>query len=149
MVGQLAVVHDLQKDIEQIRMGLFDFVQQQHTMGLLIDGIGQQAALIKTDITRRGPDQTRYGMTLHVFGHVEAHQIDAHHVRQLARDLGLADTRWPREQVGADGLFRFAQARAGQLDGAGQGLDGVVLTEHHGLQITVQILERLAVIGRH
>ena len=33
VIGQLAVIHDLQQDVEQVRMGLFDFVEQQHACG--------------------------------------------------------------------------------------------------------------------
>jgi hypothetical protein len=36
--------------------------------------------------------------------------------RQLLGDFGLADAGRAGEQVGADRLFRFAQAGAGQLD---------------------------------
>ena len=60
VIGELAVVHHLQQDIEKIRVRLLDFVQQQDAMGMLVDTIGQQPALIKTDIARRGADQATY-----------------------------------------------------------------------------------------
>ena len=40
IIGQLAVIHDLQQNIEQIRMCFLNFIQQQHTMRMLIDLIG-------------------------------------------------------------------------------------------------------------
>jgi hypothetical protein len=43
-------------------------------------------------------------MPLHVFGHVEAHQLDAHAVGQLAGDLGLADAGRAGEEEAADRL---------------------------------------------
>jgi hypothetical protein len=38
----LTVVHDLQQDVEQVRMGLLDLVEQQHAVRMLVDAIGQQ-----------------------------------------------------------------------------------------------------------
>ena len=57
MIGELAVVHDLQQDVEEVGMGLLDLVEQQHDMGVLVDRVGQQAALVEADITRRSADQ--------------------------------------------------------------------------------------------
>jgi hypothetical protein len=70
------VVHHLQQDVEQVRMGLLDLVEQQDAIGMLIDTIGQQAALVETDIAGRGADQPADSVPLHVFGHVEAQQLD-------------------------------------------------------------------------
>ena len=58
VVGQLAVIHDLQQDVEQVGMRLLDLVEQQHAMRMLVDGVGQQAALIEADIAGRRADQT-------------------------------------------------------------------------------------------
>ena len=77
VIRQLPVVHDLQKNIEDIRMGFLDLVQQQHGMRILIDGIGQHPSLIETDIPRRGTNQAGDTVTLHVLRHVEAHQFDS------------------------------------------------------------------------
>ena len=57
-------------------MGFFDFVEQQHAVGMLVDRVGQQPALVKADIAGRGADQPRDGVPLHVFGHVEADDSD-------------------------------------------------------------------------
>ena len=88
-------------------------------------------------------------MPLHVLRHVEAHQLDAHDPRELARDLGLADTGRAREQERADRLFPFAQSRARHLDGRRQGLDGLVLPEHDQLDVAVQGAQHVLVGGRH
>jgi hypothetical protein len=52
------MIHDLQQDVEQVRMGLLDLVEQQDAIGMLIDTIGQKPALVETDIAGRRPDQT-------------------------------------------------------------------------------------------
>ena len=57
MIGELSVIHDLQEDIIEIGMRLFDLVKQQDTMGMLIDRIGQKTALIEADIARGRADK--------------------------------------------------------------------------------------------
>src|SRR5712691_7182663 len=129
-------------------MRLLDFVEQQHAVRVLVDRVGEEAALVEADIARRGADQARDGVPLHVFRHVEAGDLDPHRARELARDLGLADPGGTREQIGADRLFDFAQPGAGQLDRRNQRLDRGVLAEHHRLQVAIEVLQYLAVIAR-
>ena len=78
VIGQLAVVHHLQQNVEQVGMGFLDLVEQQHAMRVLVDGIGQQAALIIADIARRRADQAGNAVAFHIFGHVEALERNAH-----------------------------------------------------------------------
>ena len=147
VVGQGAVVHYLQQDIEHLRVRLFDFVQQQHGVRLLGNGFGKQSALIKADIAGRRADQPAYGMAFHVFGHVEANQFDAHAIGQLARYFGFSDASRPGEQEAANGLLRVAQSGARHFDRSGQGINGRFLAEDHVLQIAIQVLQRRAVVG--
>jgi len=143
------VIHDLQENVEDVRVRLFDFVEQQHAVGLLGDRLGQQATLVEPDVTRRRADQAGDGMTLHVFGHVETHQFYAEAVGQLLGDLGLADPGRAAEQEGADRLARIAESGAGHLDCPGQRVDRLVLAEDDGLEIAVEILQRATVVERH
>ncbi len=113
MIGQFAVVHDLQQDVEHVRVGFFDLVEQQNAVWLLINAVGQQAALVEPDVPWRGADQTRYGVFFHVFGHVEPQELNAECVSQLFGDLGFSHTCWTGEQIVANGFFRFAQTCAG------------------------------------
>ena len=104
VVGELAVIHHLQQDVEQVGMRLLDLVEQEHAMRVLVDAVGEQPALIEADIAGRRADQPRNGVALHIFAHVEAEQLDAEEQRELARDLGLADAGRAREHVAADRL---------------------------------------------
>ena len=141
MVGQLPVVHDLEEDVEKIRMRLLDLVEQQDHVRVLVGRVGEQTALVEADIARRRADQTRYRMPLHVLAHVEADEGDAENMGELPRHFGLADARRPAEQVAADRLVRLAQPRARHLDRGGDRGDGFVLTEHDGLQVALQSLQ--------
>ena len=59
VVGELPVVHDLQEDVEQVGVRLFDLVEQQDHVRVLVGGIGEQAALVEADVAGRRADQTR------------------------------------------------------------------------------------------
>ena len=59
VVGQFACVHDLQEDVENVGVGFFDFVQEQHAMRLFVDGFGQKAALFKADVAPGGAPMRR------------------------------------------------------------------------------------------
>ena len=123
VVGQRAVIHDLQQQVEHIRMRLLDLIEQQHRMRMLVDRFGQQTALVEADVARRRADQARHRVALHVLGHVEADQLDAERDRELARHFGLADAGRAGEQERADRLALVAQPGARHLDRRGQRLD--------------------------
>ena len=65
---------------------------------------------------------------------------------ELLGDFGLADAGGAGEQIGADGLFRLAQAGARQLDGRCQRMDRLVLAIDHAAQIGFQRLERFGIV---
>ena len=69
-------------------------------------------------------------------------------MRELARDLGLADAGGAGEQEAADRLALVAQARARHLDRRGERLDGLVLAEDHQLEVALEVLQQVAVGGR-
>ena len=92
MVRKLPVIHHLQQDIVQILMRLFDFIQQQYRMRVLINRIGQKPALIEADIARRRTNQARHTMAFHILGHVEADQFNAKRLGQLLGDFCFAHT---------------------------------------------------------
>ena len=110
VIGQLAVIHDLQQHVEQIRMRLLDLVEQQHAVRMLVDAVGEQAALVEADIAGRRADQARDGVPLHVFRHVEADDLDAERRGELLGHLGLADAGRDRRTGSSRSAF---PARAG------------------------------------
>ena len=148
-IGQGAMIKDLQQQVKHIRVGLFYFIQQQDTVRLLVDRIGQQAALVKADITRRRADQARDGMPLHILRHIKARQLDAHLQGQLAGDLGLAHPGRPGKQEIADRLVGIAEARARHLDRVGQRAYRLILAEYDQLEIAFQIFEQVFIRGGH
>ncbi len=41
MIGQCAMIHDLKKDIKEVRMSFFNFIKQEDAIRILIDAVGQ------------------------------------------------------------------------------------------------------------
>ena len=143
------MIHHLQQQIEQVRVRLFDLVEQDDGMWRLGHSVSEQATLIKADIARRSTDQARHGVALHVFRHVKANKLKAELLGQLPADFRFADTGGPRQQKRANRLLRFLQTGAGQLDGRRQRRDRLILTEHHHFQVVFQLGQRLLVVFGH
>ena len=148
VVGERAVIHDLQQQIEHIRMGFLHLVEQQYRVRMLRDRFRQQPALIEADVSGRSTDQARDGVAFHVFGHVEPNELDAERDRELPRHLGLAHAGGAREQEISYRFALIAEARARHFDRRGQRLDGLVLTEDHELQVALEVAQDFLVVVR-
>ena len=89
-----------------------------HRVRRLADGVGEQAALVEADVARRRADEPRHRVLLHVLGHVEAQELDAHApcASCLASSV-LPTPVGPENRKEPIGLSGGAEARARQLDG--------------------------------
>ena len=110
-------------------MGFLDLIEQENSMRLFRNRLGQQAALIKTHITGRRSDKTRYRVSLHILRHIKANQFNTKNKGELTRHLGLADAGWSRKQERTNWLFRFTKTRSRHLDCRSQGFDRRILTK--------------------
>jgi hypothetical protein len=93
-VGEPAVLEDLEEDVEDVRVGLLDLVEQQHRVGLAPDRLGELTALVVADVAGGRADQAGDGVLLHVLGHVDADHrvlVAEQELGEGAGELGLAD----------------------------------------------------------
>ena len=74
-VGEPAVVEDLQQHVENVVVRLLHFVEEDHAIGFAPDGFGELAAFLVADVAGRRAEEPRHRVFLHVFAHVEAHNI--------------------------------------------------------------------------
>ena len=98
-VRQVAVLEDLQQDVEHLRVGLLDLVEQDDRVALAADRLGQLATLVEADVAGRRADQAADVVALHELAHVDLDQgvLAAEH--ELGEGLGqlrLARRRWGR-----------------------------------------------------
>ena len=70
-IGQAAVVQDLQEDVEDIRMGFFDFIQEDDAVWFTAYGFGELTTFIVAHIPRRSPHKAADCEFFHVFTHVD------------------------------------------------------------------------------
>src|SRR5712692_10202769 len=98
---------------------------------------------------KRGADEPRDGVALHVFRHVETDHLDPERGGELLGHLGLADAGRAGEQVAADRLFRLAQARARELDRSRERGNRLVLAVDDLLEGLVEMLQHHRVVLRH
>ncbi|MNE26726.1 hypothetical protein D3C80_1201040 [compost metagenome] len=149
VVGQGPVVHNLQQQVEHVRMRLLDFVQQHHRVRMLEHRVGQQTALIVTDVARRRANQTADGMTFHILGHIKTQQLNIHRLRQLHRHLGFPDAGWPGKQEGTDRLAIVPQTSTAHLDRFSQRFNRLILPEYQHFQTIAQTSQYVAIARRH
>ena len=146
-VGNAAIVQHLQQDIEHVRVGLFDLIEQHNAVGVAAHGLGQLAALLIADVSRRRTDQTRDAEFLHILGHVDTDHVllvVKQGLRQRLGQLGLADARGAEEQEAADGAVRIRDAGAGAQDSVRNLLHGLVLADDPLMQRVRQTEQFLA-----
>ena len=111
-IGERAVVHDLQENVEYVGMSLLQLIEEKHRVGLPPYPFGELSPLLVTDIPGRRADQPGYAVLLHVFRHIEAYQrlfAPEQSRRQSPRQLGLADPRLPQEEKRPNGTAGIAQ----------------------------------------
>src|SRR6202167_2990020 len=100
-IGQAAVVKNLKQNVENIRMRLFDFVQQNHRIRTAANLFRELSAFFIAYVARRRADHSRDRMFLHVFGHVETDDsflVVEQKFSESAGELGLAYSSWAEEQ---------------------------------------------------
>ena len=130
-------------------MGLFYLVEQQHAVGGLADGVGQQPTVLVTHIAGGRTDEFGHRVLLGVFAHVEPDKLHAHLAGEHLGHFGLAHTRRTDEQQRGKGLVVVEQAGLRHLDGFDHLAHGLVLTVDAGRHALVQRLQGGVVVVLH
>ena len=152
VVGQPAVVEHLQQDVEDVGVRLLDLVEQHHGIGLAPHGLGQLAALVVTDVSRRRPDEPRHGVPLLVLAHVDTRHhlvVVEQELGQRLGQLGLADARRTEEDERTDRLAGIVQPGARTAHGVGNGRDGLLLPDDALVEFVLHVEQFLALRGQH
>src|SRR5262249_36546636 len=105
-IAELAVLHDLQQQVEDLRVGLLDLVKEHDAVGTSPHTLGQLSGLVVPYISRGRSGEPRSVVALHKLRHVDLDErvlAPKERGRQRACQLGLADTSRTREDEGADG----------------------------------------------
>ena len=141
-VGQTAIVQNLQQYVKDICMCLFDFVQQDYAVRMTAYSLGQLTAFVIADVSRRRTDQTRYGMLLHVFAHIDTYHVAfiiKKYLCQGLSELSLADTGRAKEDKGANRTVRILDSGTRTDNGLADSLDCLILTDNMLVQDFLQV----------
>ena len=106
-IGHAAIVKHLQQHVENIRVRLFNLVEQYNAVRLPAHGLGKLTALIIANVSRRCAYQASHGVFLHVFAHVYTHHVVLVVKQRLGKrfcKLRLAHASGAEEQETAYGL---------------------------------------------
>ncbi len=136
-VGQAAVVEQLQQDVHDVRMRLFDFVEQHHGVRTPPNGFRELAGLVVAHISGRCSDEARYGVLSWGFDMSMRTIACSSSNRNSARaraSSGFADTGRTEEQEAAERAIRVLQARPRTTDRVRHGDDGFFLTDDPQVQ---------------
>ena len=74
-IGNTAIIQNLQKNIEYIRMCLFHFIKKYNRIGLSSYSLCQLTTLLVSYISGRCSDQSGHAELLHVLTHVDSDYI--------------------------------------------------------------------------
>ena len=74
-IGQTTIVEHLQQHVEDIRVGFFHLIQQDHAVGLATNRFGQVATLLIANIAGRRTDETCHRVFFHELAHVDTNQV--------------------------------------------------------------------------
>ena len=117
-------------------MGFLYLVEQQHTVGRLANGIGEQSSVLVTYISRRRTYQLGHRVLLGIFAHVKAHQADTQLPGQRACHFCLAHSSRPYKEERGQWFVVIKQSRTRHLHSFHHLADGFILSvytcEHAG-----------------
>ena len=142
----MAVIQHLQQRVEDIRMRLLDLVEQHHGERLAAHLLGELAALLITDVSRRRTKETRCRILLGELGHIDANQrilIVEQELGQRLGQLGLAHAGGAGKDERTGRALRVLQAHAGTADGAGQGGHRLILADNALVQLGFHVEQLL------
>ena len=94
-ISQTTIIQQLQQDVEDIRVRLFDFVEENHAVRPTTYRFRQLTAFVIADVAWRRTNQTADGVLLHVLGHVDAHHrllVVEQEFGERSRQFGFTDT---------------------------------------------------------
>src|SRR4029077_10976998 len=148
-VRQLPVFKNLQENVEDVRVRLLDFVQQDDRVRSAANAFGQLTAFFVAHVPWGSADELRDGMLFHEFRHIEAHQRllrTEQEFREAAGDFRFSDAGGAEEEETSDGKRRIFQTGAAAANGACEGGDGFVLADDAFVQLGLDAQEFLLLV---
>ena len=151
-VRQASVVEDLQKDVENIAVRLFDFVKENDAVGAAANLFGKLPALVVADITGRRADKSCDRVLFHVFGHVNANDtalVVEESLRQRLSQFRFADARRTQKDKRTDWAIGIFDTCAGAEDSLADNFNRLILTDNALMQSIFKVQKFFALARQH
>ena len=145
-IRQPPVVEQLQKNVEDVGVGLLDLVEQDHAVGSPPHRLGELPPFVVADIPGRRADEARHRVLLHVLRHVESHDcalVVEHELRQGLCKLRLPHSRRSEEDKRADRPVRILEPRAGTAQRVRDRIDRLLLPHDSLVEARLHVHELL------
>ena len=100
-VRHASFFQNLEKQVHDVRMGLFHFIKEDDGVGPAPDGFRELAAFVMAYVAGRRTDETGRGVFFHVLAHVHLNQGvrgAEHDFRQIAGQIGFAHAGGAQEE---------------------------------------------------
>ena len=135
----MAFFHDLQQHVVNVRMGLLDFVEQNHRVRTTTNAFGQLTTFFEADKARRSSDEAADVVAFLVLAHVDLHEgvlVPEHELGQRLRQQRLTHPGWAGEQERRHRTLGVLQTTAATTDSLADELDPFVLGDDPLVQFT-------------
>ena len=129
----MTVVEYLQKNIEYIRVCLFNLIKEDHRVRISPHLFTELPALIVADIAWRRADHPGYTVLFHVLRHVHADHgmlCSKHSLAQRLGQLCLSHSSRPEKQEGANRPLWILESHSASSDSLGHGYHCLLLAYH-------------------
>lgn len=100
-VRHASFFQNLEKQVHDVRMGLFHFIKEVDGVGPAPDGFRELAAFVMAYVAGRRTDETGRGVFFHVLAHVHLNQGvrgAEHDFRQIAGQIGFTHAGGTQEE---------------------------------------------------
>ena len=128
-------------------MRLFDFIEEDDGIRISSDGFCQLAAFFVAYISRRSSDETGHTVFLHVFGHIDPHDMTFVIEQLFSQTLGhfgFTNTGGAQEQEGTDRTVFILNLRFGTQDGVNNQINGMILSDNPLFHFLLQVEQFLS-----
>ena len=142
-IVDLALVQNLQQNVHDIRVRLFDLIEQHHAVGAAAHLLGKLTGLLVAHIARRRTDHAGHRVFFHILAHVQTNErVGAVEqlICQLLDQLGLAHAGGAHKDE-ACGTAAAGKVGAAALDGLRHQMHGLVLPDDLLFQLTLKVCQ--------
>ena len=132
-IRELAILQDLQEDVEDFAVRLLNFVKKHHGVRSTADRLGKLSTIIKANVSRRRANESARVVALHKLAHINLDQRVFRAEHELSERLGelrLSNACRPEEEEAADRALRVFQSGAGAANRATERADRLLLADH-------------------